>query len=173
MLEVSQGSAVTKTRLQDDKGGFSMGSLNKIMLIGNVGKDPELRYSKTGDAFTTFSLATSYNYKPADGERQEQTEWHRVVAWRQLAEQAGKYVKKGRKVYVEGRVQSRQYTDNNNLPKTAYEIVATQIEFLDSPKDAVPGNGGSEMPSRGTHVSKSKFSSDEDNMLADLDDLPF
>ena len=149
------------------------GSINKVTLIGNVGKDPEVKISKNGDAFATFSLATTYSYRPqGGGDRVDNTEWHRIVAWKTLADQAGKYVVKGRKLYVEGRIQSRQYTDNNNVQKTAYEIVATSIEFLDSPKDAQAFNAnGNDAPRSMT--SKSPYAaSDADNEM-DLDDLPF
>lgn len=146
------------------------GSLNKIMLIGNVGRDPELRFSKNGEPFATFTLATTYSYKPNGGDRVDQTEWHKLVVWRQLAEQAGKYVKKGRKLYIEGRVQSRQYQDNNDVQKTSYEIVVTQMEFLDSPKDSVaeatPASNGASRP-----VAKAR-QIDDDEFL-DLSDAPF
>ena len=147
------------------------GSINKVTLIGNVGRDPEIKNSKNGDAFATFSLATTYSYRPQNGgDRVDNTEWHRIVAWKNLAEQAGKYVVKGRKLYVEGRIQSRQYTDNNNVQKTAYEIVATSIEFLDSPKDAQSFNGGESDMTR-SMTSKSPYAAGgADDM--DLDDLP-
>lgn len=148
-----------------------MGSLNKIMLIGNVGKDPELKYSKTGDPFATFSLATSQGYTPKGGtDRQETTEWHRIIVWRQLAEQAEKFVKKGRKLYIEGRVQTRSYQDANNQTQKIYEIVATQMEFLDSPKD-FPANGGTEPIGSGTTLASRTPSRYKDENL-DLDDLP-
>lgn len=157
-----------------------MGSMNMMVLIGNVGKDPELKYSKTGDAFATFSLATSYGYKPqSGGDRQETTEWHRIVVWRQLAEQAGQFVKKGRKLCIVGRLQSRQYQDANNQQRTIYEIVASQMEFLDSPKDfaqTVEPVGANTTLSKGAGtkpVSRNLPSNGtvDDNM--DLDDLPF
>ena len=83
-------------------------SLNKVMLIGNLGKDPELRYTTSGVAIATFSLATNEQWKDQDGNAQERTEWHNIVAWKKLAEICGEWLKKGKKIYVEGRIQSRR-----------------------------------------------------------------
>lgn len=145
------------------------GSVNKVLLVGNVGRDPEVRATKTGEPVATFSLATTYSYRPANGERQDNTEWHRIVAWRNLAEQASKYITKGRKVFVEGRIQSRQYTDNGGQQRTAYEIVATAIEFLDSAKDRADSGNGEQAPAR-TLASKSMRAESGDDPF---DDLPF
>jgi len=82
-------------------------SVNKVILVGNLGKDPELRYTPAGAAVATFSLATSERYKDKSGEMQEKTEWHNIVAWRQLAEICGKYLHKGKQIYIEGRIQTR------------------------------------------------------------------
>lgn len=145
------------------------GSVNKVILVGNVGRDPEVKASKTGDPFATFSLATSFSYRPQGGERVDSTEWHRVVAWRSLADQTAKYVTKGRKVYVEGRIQSRQYTDAQGEQKTVYEIVANAIEFLDSSKDRAEGSSG---PAPATFASK-QMRANADRTMDDLDDMPF
>ena len=154
------------------------GSVNKVTLIGNVGRDPEVKASKAGDPVATFSLATTYSYRPQGGERVDNTEWHRIVAWRNLADQTAKYVTKGRKLYIEGRIQSRQYTDQNGNQKVAYEIVATQIEFLDSLKDQNNGNsnGGGVASPPATLAAKSMRAPASDNPfsdLSDLDDMPF
>ena len=106
-------------------------SVNKIILLGNVGRDPEVRATSSGDSMATFSLATSYG-KAGN----QQTEWHRVVAWRQLADVVAQYVHKGRKLYVEGRVQSRKYTDKDGVERTMYEVVANQIDFVDNKSDS-------------------------------------
>ena len=107
-------------------------SLNKVMLIGNLGKDPELRYTGSGVAVATFSLATNESWKDQDGNQQERTEWHNIVAWRRLAEISGEYLKKGRKVYVEGRIQTRSYDDKNTgTKKYMTEIVADNLILLD------------------------------------------
>ena len=108
-------------------------SLNKAMLIGNLGKDPELRYTTSGVAVATFSLATNEQWKDQDGNAQERTEWHNIVAWKKLAEICGEWLKKGKKVYVEGRIQNRSYDDKNTGAKRYItEIVAENIIMLDS-----------------------------------------
>ena len=118
-------------------------SLNKVMLIGNLGKDPELRYTTSGVAVATFSLATNEQWKDQDGNTQERTEWHNIVAWKKLAEICGEWLKKGKKIYVEGRIQTRSYDDKNTgAKKYITEIVADNIIMLDS-KGATDGAGTS------------------------------
>ena len=108
-------------------------SLNKVMLIGNLGKDPELRYTTSGVAVATFSLATNETWKDQDGNQQERTEWHNIVAWKKLAEICGEWLKKGKKVYIEGRIQTRSYDDKNTGAKRYItEIVADNMIMLDS-----------------------------------------
>jgi len=145
-----------------------MGSLNKILLIGNVGRDPEIRLSKNGDSMATFSLATSYGYKSAEGDRDQSTEWHRIVMWRKLAEQAEKYVKKGRKLYIEGRLQTRTYeAPGSSEKKTITEVVADRMEFLDR---AGEGDGG-DAPAPFTP--KNSSSSRGAAAVPDMEDNPF
>jgi single-strand DNA-binding protein len=152
-----------------------MGSLNKSMLIGNVGKDPEVRASRNGDSFATFTLATSYNYKGADGNRVEQTEWHRIIMWRTLAEQAEKYVRKGRKLYIEGRLQTRSYDDQSGTKRYVTEIVAESNggqASRQSDGDSMPvSDRGGQAVNRGSRPKQSSTSSDLD--FDDLPDLPF
>lgn len=106
-------------------------SLNKVMLIGNLGKDPELRYTTSGVAVASFTLATNESWKDQDGNTQERTEWHNVVAWRKLAEICGEWLKKGNKVYIEGRIQTRSYDDKNTGQKRYItEIVADDMIML-------------------------------------------
>ena len=106
--------------------------LNKVMLIGNLGKDPELRYTTSGKAVANFSLATSESWKDAAGNVQERTEWHNIVAWTKLAEICGEWLKKGKKVYIEGRIQTRSYDDKNTGQKRYItEIVADNMLMLD------------------------------------------
>lgn len=112
--------------------------LNKIMLIGNLGRDPELNVTGDGTPFTKFSLAVSRNFKTSAGERKEETEWFNIVAWRQLAETCEKYLHKGSKVYIEGRVTQRKYTDKNGLERSIVEVVASDMEML-TPKSASAG----------------------------------
>jgi single-strand DNA-binding protein len=118
-------------------------SLNRVMLIGNLGKDPELRYTTSGVAVATFSLATNESWKDQDGNLQERTEWHNIVAWKKLAEICGEWLKKGKKVYVEGRIQTRSYDDKNTgTKKYMTEIVADNLIMLDS-KGANEGSSAS------------------------------
>lgn len=108
-------------------------SLNKVQIIGHLGADPELRYTATGTAVATFNVATNYNIKsPDSGEWQEKTEWHRVVAWERNAEVAGEYLRKGSKVYVEGRLQTRSWNDKDGLKRYTTEIVVRDLILLDT-----------------------------------------
>ncbi len=108
-----------------------MSGLNKAMIIGNLGQDPELRYTPSGVAVANFSVATSEKWKDKDGNDQEKTEWHRVVIWRKLAEICGEYLKKGSKVYLEGKLQTRSWEDDNGVKRYATEIVVNQMQMLD------------------------------------------
>jgi single-strand DNA-binding protein len=108
-------------------------SLNKVILIGNLGKDPEVSYTPSGIAVAKFSMATSEKWKDAEGNFQEKTEWHNIVAWRKLAEICGQYLKKGSKVYIEGKLQTRSWDDKNTgVKKYMTEIVADNLIMLDS-----------------------------------------
>lgn len=106
--------------------------LNKMLVIGNLGGDPEMRYTPNGDPVTSFSIATNRRYTTRDGEQREETEWFRVTAWRQLAEQCNQYLTKGRRVYVEGRLKSRTWTGDDGQTRFSNEIDAQQVVFLDS-----------------------------------------
>lgn len=114
-------------------------SVNKVTLIGNLGKDPELRYTSSGVAVATFSVATNESWKDPDGNIQERTQWHNIVAWRKLAEICGEYLKKGGKLYLEGRIQYRNYDDKNGVKRFVTEIVMDEMVMLDS-KGAAPSN---------------------------------
>jgi len=105
-------------------------SVNKVILVGNLGKDPELRYTPSGVAVATFSLATSERYKDKNGEWVDKTEWHNIVAWRQLAEICGKYLHKGKQIYLEGKLQTRSYDDRDGNKRYTTEIVADQMQML-------------------------------------------
>jgi len=114
-------------------------SVNKVILVGNLGKDPELRYTPSGAAVCTFSLATTEKFKDRSGEMQEKTEWHNIVVWRQLAEICGKYLHKGKQVYIEGRIQTRSYDDRDGNKRYITEIVADQMQMLGRPGDESGG----------------------------------
>ena len=121
-----------------------MASVNKVILIGNLGRDPEVRYTPNGSAVCNVSLATTRNWKSKDsGERQEETEWHRVVFFDRLAEIAGEYLKKGRPVYVEGRLKTRKWTDKDGVEKYTTEIIAQEMTMLGG-REGGAGGGGDE-----------------------------
>ena len=105
--------------------------LNKIMVIGNLGTDPEMRYTPSGSAVTNFSMATNRSYTTSDGERREETEWFRIVAWNQLAEQVNQYLTKGRRAYVEGRLRSTSWEGQDGQTRFRNEIIANTVLFLD------------------------------------------
>ncbi|WP_205503470.1 single-stranded DNA-binding protein [Rufibacter psychrotolerans] len=107
-----------------------MASINKVILIGNLGKDPEVRHLEGGVAVARFPLATSETFKDKNGERQERTEWHNIVVWRGLAEVAEKYVKKGQSVYIEGRIRTNSYQDKDGIQRYSTEIVADNMTML-------------------------------------------
>ena len=107
-------------------------SVNKVILIGNLGKDPELRYTSSGVAVASFTLATNESWKDQDGTMQERTQWHNIVAWRKLAEICGEYLKKGGKIYIEGKLQYRSYDDKNGVKRYVTEIVLDEMLMLDS-----------------------------------------
>ncbi|MDD2183483.1 single-stranded DNA-binding protein [Kingella sp. SNUBH-2017] len=116
-------------------------SLNKVILIGNLGRDPEVRYMPNGEAVCNFSIATSETWNDRQsGQRQERTEWHNITMYRRLAEIAGQYLKKGSQVYIEGRIQSRKYTGKDGIERTAYDIVANEMKMLGS-RNASGGGG--------------------------------
>jgi single-strand DNA-binding protein len=110
-------------------------TLNKVMLIGRLGRDPEIRYSTDGLAIANFSVATDESYKDRSGNRQTQTEWHRIVAFGKLAEICGEYLMKGRQVYIEGRLKTRSWTDKNGDKKYTTEIIANNMFILDAKSD--------------------------------------
>ncbi|MGO8946238.1 MAG: single-stranded DNA-binding protein [Ktedonobacterales bacterium] len=113
--------------------------LNKIMLIGNLGRDPDMNYTSSGKALTRFSLAVSRRMKdPESGENREETTWFTIVAWERLAETCSQYLHKGSKAYIEGRMTSRKYTNKDGIEVTAWEVVASNMEMLDT-KSATPG----------------------------------
>jgi single-strand DNA-binding protein len=107
-----------------------MASVNKVIVIGNLGRDPEVRYTPSGSAVCNVSIATTRNWKSKEGERQEETEWHRVVFYDRLAEIAGEYLKKGRPVYVEGRLKTRKWADKEGKEQYTTEIIAEQMQLL-------------------------------------------
>ena len=108
-----------------------MASLNKIMLIGNVGSDPEMRYTPNGKAVTSFRMATNFRYSGPDGERREETEWFRVSVWGKQAESCNQFLSKGKRVYIEGRLHSRNWEGQDGQMRTSLEVSANRVIFLD------------------------------------------
>jgi single-strand DNA-binding protein len=121
------------------------GGVNKVILIGNLGADPEVRFTPGGQAVANFRIATSETWNDKNGQKQERTEWHRIVVWGKLAELCGEYLKKGRQCFVEGRLQTREWTDKENKKNYTTEVVASSVVFLGG-RDAGAGEG---MGSRG------------------------
>ena len=117
-------------------------SLNKVMIIGNLGRDPELRTTEGGQSVATLNVATTDTWVDKSGNKQERTEWHRVVVWGRQGENAAKYLKKGRSVYVEGRLQTREYTDKEGVKKYATDIVADTVQFLGGAAGGGDSEGG-------------------------------
>jgi single-strand DNA-binding protein len=116
--------------------------INKVILVGNLGNDPEVRYSQSGSAITTISVATSESWKDKNGEQQERTEWHRVKAFGRLAEIMGEYLKKGRQVYIEGSLRTEKYTDKNGVEKYSTDIIADEMQMLGGMGEGGGGGGG-------------------------------
>jgi len=132
-----------------------MASVNKVIVLGNLGKDPDLRHLPNGDAVCNFSLATTESWKNKDGTKQDKTEWHNIVIYRKLAEIAGEYLKKGRPVYIEGRLQTRKWQDKEGKDRYTTEIVADEMQMLGSREEA-------------KEVSKTLVSANFDDMESDI-----
>ncbi len=116
--------------------------VNKVILIGNLGRDPELRYTQSGQAVANFTLATTETWNKKEGGREERTEWHRIVAWGRTAELCAQYLAKGRTVYVEGRLQTREWENREGQKQRTTEIVALTVQFLGGARGSGPGQAG-------------------------------
>ena len=146
------------------------GSVNKVILIGNLGKDPEVRHLENGAAVANFSIATSENYKDRKtGEKVSQTEWHNIVAWRGLAEIAEKYLKKGAKVYIEGKLKTRTWQDKEGNNRYSTEVITDNLTMLGSTVDSMASsNKEKPIENESKPSTEKEFSSPDEN-----DDLPF
>jgi single-strand DNA-binding protein len=145
--------------------------LNKVMLIGNLGKDPEMKYTPSGMPVTTFSVAVSRSWRTPEGENREETEWFRVVAWQKLAETCNEYLRKGMRVYIEGRLQTRKWTDQQGQERYTTEVVANEMVMLSGREEGGSGGGGSRertgaAPARGG-------GNDYDELGMEDEDIPF
>jgi len=139
--------------------------VNKVILIGNLGADPEIRYTPSGVAVANFTMATTEKFKGKDGQMQDQTEWHRIVAWNRLAEICGEYLHKGSKIYVEGKIQTRKWKDQNGNDKYTTEIIAREMKMLSA-------RGGNEQESYGGYQDSS-FPEPPQGMMVTGEDVPF
>ena len=151
--------------------------INKVILIGNLGSDPEVKYTPDGVPVANFSLATSESWNDRNtGERQERTEWHRLVLWRKLAEIAGQYLKKGARIYVEGKLQTRSWDDQSGQKRYMTEVVVNDMQMLDSRGEGGSGGrdaGYSDRPSGGQNVGPAAQPAAPPPPGGDDDDLPF
>jgi len=138
-----------------------MASVNKVILVGNLGSDPEVRYTPSGRAVANFSLATTEKYTNKEGEKEERTEWHRIVAWARLGEICGEYLTKGSKVYIEGRIQTRSWEDRDGNKRYTTEIIAQAMQMLGGSK-----KGGEAVSVEESHPSEEPISIPDD-------DIPF
>ena len=145
---------------------------NRIMAIGNLGTDPEMRYTAQGTPMTTFRLAASRSYYNANGERQEETEWFTILTFRGLAEQCNQYLAKGRRAFVDGRLRSRNWTANDGQNRFVNEIVADNVRFLD-PRDAGVAGGDGAAGQEEETSAEGVRTTDPDVRTTDPDELPF
>tara|TARA_B110000046_G_scaffold173759_1_gene196662 strand:+ start:14165 stop:14602 length:438 start_codon:yes stop_codon:yes gene_type:complete len=145
-----------------------MAGVNKVILVGNLGKDPEVRHLENGASVANFSIATSETYKDKNGNRQEQTEWHNVVLWRGLAQIAEKYLKKGSQIYIEGKLRTRSWQDKDGNTRYTTEVVGDQMTMLGG-----RSSGGNDTPNSNTSNEPSKNTGSADISSDDADDLPF
>jgi single-strand DNA-binding protein len=135
-------------------------SVNKVILVGRLGRDPETRYTGGGQAVANFSVATDETYKDKAGERQKRTEWHKIVVWGKQAEIAQQYLKKGSLIFIEGRIQSREWQDKEGQKRTSFEIVATNFRMLGGRGDGGAGGGGASTGARAEEHDQSGPSDD-------------
>lgn len=144
-----------------------MSSVNKVILIGHLGRDPEMRFTKSGDGVCNFSIATSEKWKDKSGEKKEQTTWHRIVIWGKLAEIASEYLSKGKQVYIEGRLQTREWEDKEGVKHHTTEIVASNMTMLGQAGSGSQSSSGGSQSSAGSQSSSGGQDDFED------DDIPF
>lgn len=151
-----------------------MASLNKVMLIGNLGKDPEVRYTAGGTAVASFSLATSEKFKGKDGQWEEKTEWHNITLWGRTAEVAGEYLAKGRTVYIEGRLQTRKWTDKEGKDRYTTEIVGEKMQMLGGKGEGGGNQGGGQRSGGGRpQQDYNQGSTYEEPVFNPDDEIPF
>lgn len=148
-------------------------SLNKVMLIGNVGKDPEIRHLENNLIYAGFTLATTERYKDRSGEAKEITEWHNIVCWRSLAELADKYIRKGSQIFIEGRIRTRSWDDQNGQKRYTTEILADKIQLLGKREGAPAPLQNTATPQPAVNGSAANSSAIQNGVEDGSDDLPF
>ena len=152
---------------REQTGRYVMSGVNKVILVGNLGRDPEMRYTPSGTAVANFTVATSERFTDKSGDKQERTEWHRIVAWGRLAEICNEYLRKGKQVYLEGRLQTREWEDKDGNKKYTTEIVAREMQMLGRAGDAPMAAPSGDAPEEGVAQAQAPAGG------ADDDDLPF
>ncbi len=148
-----------------------MASVNKVILVGNVGRDPELRYTQSGQAVANFSLATTERFQNRSGEREERTEWHRIVAWGRTAELCAQYLSKGRSAYIEGGLRTREWEDRDGQKRRTTEVHVNNVQFLGSPRGDSGGARSESGPPRSSGASDAP--PQEPGPGAGEDEIPF
>ena len=149
-------------------------SVNHVILVGFLGKDPDLRYTASGTAVANFSLATSERFKDKNGQTQEKTEWHQIVVWRQLAEICGKHLTRGSQIYLEGRIQYRTYEDRDGIKRNATEIVMDKLQMLGRSRGESGGEAkNGPLPSEGQPRIQNEFGGHDEPGFYPNDDVPF
>lgn len=151
-----------------------MASVNKVILIGNLGADPEVRFTGSGQSVATLRIATSERWQDKSGQKAERTEWHRIIVWGKQAELCKEYLSKGRSIYVEGRLQTREWTDKEGSKRYTTEVVAQRIQFLGSPQGKSKGSDAEMGASQGfSDTSMPGFPVDDMNTGGNDNDIPF
>jgi len=151
-------------------------SVNKVILVGRLGRDPEVRFTSAGQSVANFSMATDETYKDRAGERQKRTEWHKIVVWGKQAEIAQKYLHKGSLIFLEGRIQTREYTDRDQNKRTSFEIVCTNFRMLGGRGDgAASGGGGGAAPGEEAESQAPPAAAEEFGHAGEVsdEDIPF
>jgi single-strand DNA-binding protein len=148
-----------------------MASVNKVILVGRLGKDPELKYTQGGTPVANFSLATDETWTDQSGEKQQRTEWHNIVAWKKLAEICGQYVKKGQQIYIEGKIQTRKWEDKDGNSRYTTEVVASNLVLLGKKEGG--GNEETDQKARKTAPKKGAPKKEEGDQEITDDDIPF
>ena len=147
-------------------------SVNKVILVGRLGRDPEARYMPNGDAVTNFSIATDEQWRDRNGERQTRTEWHNITLFGKLGEIAGQYLRKGSQVFIEGKIQSRKYTGKDGIERMAYDIIGSEMKMLGNRNDGFdPGSNNAAPPTSNLPPAPRRQPPQNESTTAPIDDI--